>query len=243
MTIYDYSMWINNNNLESQKYHLNNIKYFFENINNFFYGCPEIKKQLEMQSFFNNNLKCYPCYDGVDTKLFTYKKYNDDIYTKSKLKIGWIGNSNPWAHGINKGFKIIKEVIEKNNDKFIFEPQDSYTCVKIPHIEIPNYIHNIDIIICFSMAEGTPNQILEASSCGRCWISTKVGIVEELYNTLENNPTGILINRNIEELEKALLLLYNNRNLIVKYGDNGRKAIEKDWDWSKKAQQFDIQFL
>lgn len=243
LAIYDYSKWINNIDNDEQKTLFNNINYFFKEINNVFYSCPEIKKQLEMQSFFNNNLKYYTCYDGIDTKLFTYKKYNNDIYTKSKLKIGWIGNSNPEAHGINKGFKIIEEVIEKNNDKFIFEPQDSYTGVKISHNEIPNYIYNIDIIICFSVSEGTPNQILEASSCGRCWISTKVGIVEELYNTIENNPTGILINRNIEELEKALLLLYNNRKLIEKYGDNGRKAIEKEWDWSKKAKQFDIQFL
>jgi len=32
---------------------------------------------------------------------------------------------------------------------------------QIPHNEVPNYIHNIDIIVCYSTAEGTPNQILE----------------------------------------------------------------------------------
>jgi hypothetical protein len=237
LAIYDYSVWINNNNKYDEKIFFNNINYFFEKIHNFFYACPKIYELINENIINNKNIKGYPCYDGVDSTLFKYYGYEQNIYTKEKLIIGWIGNSDPATHGINKGFQIIKKIIDKNNDKYEFNPQDSYTKNKIKHSEIPEYIKNIDIIVCFSIAEGTPNQILEASSCGKCWISTKVGIVEELYYTINDNPTGILIERNEEELESALLHLYNNRNLIVNYGQNGRKAIEMDWDWSIKSLQ------
>ncbi len=103
---------------------------------------------------------------------------------------------------------------------------------------MPNYIHNIDIIVCYSSCEGTPNQILESSSCGRCWVSTNVGIVSSLYNTLEDNITGIIIKKNEKAFKDALMKLYNNRELIVEYGMNGRKAIEVKWDWKDRLEAF-----
>ena len=36
----------------------------------------------------------------------------------------------------------------------------------------------------------------------------------------------------------ALMKLYNNRELIVEYGKNGRKAIEVKWDWKYRLEGF-----
>jgi glycosyltransferase involved in cell wall biosynthesis len=85
------------------------------------------------------------------------------------------------------------------------------------------------------MCEGTPNQILEASSSGKCWISTNVGIVEELQKDFQ---CGIVINRTEIDLSNALDFLYDKRNIIVEYGNNGRKAIEKTWSWENNSKQF-----
>ena len=73
---------------------------------------------------------------------------------------------------------------------------------------------------------------------GKCWISTDVGIVRELNNTINNCEAGIIINRNEKELEEALLKLYYNREFIINYGINGRKNIDFDWGWDKKVEQF-----
>ena len=150
---------------------------------------------------------------------FFFYKYNDNIYTKKKLKIAWIGNSNMNFSGNQKGFTEIKQYISDLSNNFEFCPLDRQI-KQIPHGKVPEYIHNIDIIVCYSTCEGTPNQILEGSSCGRCWVSTDVGIVSELYNTIENNPTGIIIKKNEKSFKDALMKLYNNRELIVKYGEN-----------------------
>lgn len=241
LTIYDYSQWINNKNKRQEMIYKKKLDYFITHIDGYLYGCPSIKNILN-KTYINNNLPSYPCCDGVDSTKFNCNSwgngYNIDIVTKQKLTIGWIGNSNPAAHGINKGFEIIKNTVNNLSNKFTFKPQDIYTGSKLPHDKIPQYIKGIDIIICFSIAEGTPNQILEASSSGKCWISTNVGIVSELNNTIENNNCGIIINRSEDDLVEALLKLYNNRKLIIEYGKNGREAIEKSWDWSIKVNQF-----
>ena len=166
------------------------------------------------------------CYDGVDEKIFKYKSYDENILTKDKLVIGWIGNSDLSINGKVKRFREIKEVVDGLPDKFVFKPLDSMEQY-IPHNQVPNYIYSVDIIVCFSTSEGTPNQILEASSCGKCWISTDVGIVSMLQNTLPNNKCGIIIGKAKEDLKEALLELYDNREVITKYGTNGRIAIQK----------------
>ena len=124
--------------------------------------------------------------------------------------------------------ELIKEVVDGLPDKFVFKPLDSMK-EYIPHNQVPNYIYSVDIIVCFSTSEGTPNQILEASSCGRCWVSTDVGIVSMLQNTISNNNCGIIIGKEKEDLKEALLELYYNRELITKYGTNGRIAIQKEF--------------
>ena len=215
-----------------------NIKTWLGYSDGYLYASPHIKKSLE-ENFYKetkNKVNDY-CMDGVDTRMFKFKPYENDILTKKKLKIGWIGNSDVKVSGIQKGYAEIKQYISDLSANFEFCPLDKQI-KQIPHNEVPEYIHNIDIIVCYSTCEGTPNQILEGSSCGRCWVSTNVGIVSSVYTTLPNNPTGIIINKNEQSLKKALLFLYNNRELIVKYGMNGRKAIEVKWDWKNRLDGF-----
>ena len=215
------------------------IKFWLNNSDGTFYGSEIILGNLYKlnNKMLHDQPIYYPCIDGVNTKMFNFKKYNKDILTKKKLKVGWIGNSDVTMSGLQKGFKEIKQYVTDLSANFEFCPLDRQTNY-IPHEEVPNYIHNIDIIVCYSTSEGTPNQILEGSSCGRCWISTDVGVVSPLYNTLKNNPTGIIINKDEESFKKALMTLYNNRKLLAIYGINGRRAIEVNWDWKYRLDGF-----
>jgi len=241
---YDNYIWTDKNDIPTQEDRkintLANIHYWLNNGDGYFYGSKKIQNNLEKlnQGTMIHNIKpSYPCIDGVDTKMFYFKKYNKDILTKKILKVGWIGNSDVTQSGLQKGFKEIKQYVTDLSANFEFCPLDKQI-KQIPHKEVPNYIHNIDIIVCFSTAEGTPNQILEGSSCGRCWVSTDVGVVSPVYNTLKNNPTGIIINKDEKSFKGALMKLYNNRNLLAIYGRNGRRAIEVNWDWKYRLDGF-----
>ena len=218
---------------------LKNMKAAMNECDGYFWGSPKIRDNI-YDTFDNLKLNA-SCMDGVDSTMFKFKEYNKDILTRKKLRIGWIGNSDPWNSGIQKGFKEIKQYIQDLSGQFEFYPLDRQV-KQIPHNEVPNYIYSIDIIVCFSTCEGTPNQILESSSCGRCWVSTDVGIVNSVYNTIEDNPTGIIIKKNERCFKEALMQLYNNRELIVEYGKNGRKAIEVKWDWKFRTEGFERMF-
>ena len=208
---------------------------WMNNCDGYFWGSPKIRDN--MYDTFKIIKPNASCMDGVDTIMFNYKDYDEDILTKKKLKIGWIGNSDINQSGLQKGYREIKQYVCDLSDNFEFCPLDRQIKL-IPHNEVPNYIHDIDIIVCYSTCEGTPNQILEGSSCGRCWVSTDVGVVSSLYNTIENNPTGIIIKKNEKSFKDALMKLYNNRELLREYGKNGRKAIEKKWDWAYRLEGF-----
>lgn len=242
--LYENYTWTDLNNIPefiTRKQNLvNNIKQWINWSDGVFYGSEKILNnlsKLNTQMFFQYKPTYYPCIDGVDTEMFYFKRYNKDILTKKKLKVGWIGNSDVTISGLQKGFKEIKQYVTDLSENFEFCPLDKQI-KQIPHNEVPNYIHNIDIIVCYSTSEGTPNQILEGSSCGRCWVSTDVGIVSPLYNTLRNNPTGIIINKDEESFKKALMTLYNNRKLLAIYGNNGRKAIDVKWYWKYRLDGF-----
>ena len=201
-------------------------------IDKFFCASPNIFNDTKKN--FKNITNFGSCYDGVDEKVFKFVGYKKDYKEKEKLVIGWIGNSNIKINGRIKRFIELNDVLNEKDmkERFVFKPLDSFN-KKIPHNQVPNYIENIDIIVCFSKSEGTPNQILEASSCGKCWVSTDVGIVSLLQNTLPNNLCGLILEKSddIEEekqnLKNKLNYLYENRDLMVKYGENGRKAILK----------------
>ena len=201
-------------------------------IDKFFCASPKIF--IDIKKNFKNITNLGSCYDGVDENIFKFFGYKEDYKEKKKLIIGWIGNSNIKINGIIKRFIELNEVLNEEDmkERFVFKPLDSFK-QKIPHNQVPNYIKNVDIIVCFSKSEGTPNQILEASSCGKCWISTDVGIVSLLQNTISNNLCGIIlekcddIEKEKQNLKKQLNYLYENRDLMVKYGLNGRKAIMK----------------
>lgn len=231
LCLYDSSIWVNNPNKDHEKHYQENISHILKKSSALLCSSDKIINHIKNDKIFNIRNKIVDmCYDGVDTKLFKYVGYDNSITTKDKLVIGWIGNSNPNSQGINKGYQNIKNVVEKLKDKFIFNPQDSFKN-KIEHKKIPEYIKNIDIIVCFSENEGTPNQILEAISSGKCWVSTNVGIVSNIKGS------GVIIKRDENMLEKALLMLYKNRKLIINYGRNGYR-ISKEWDWSIKTKQF-----
>jgi len=209
-------------------YKYGSFKNKFINVDKFLVSSPKIYNN--MLKHFNKKPDGY-CIDGVDEKMFKYVGY--DNLNKEKLVVGWIGNSDPQINGINKGYKQIVETLGDLSNNFIFKPLDRMVNF-IPHNEVPNYIKDVDIIVCFSETEGTPNQILEASSSGKCWISTDVGISRLLSDSIPNNKCGLIIKREKSDLKKKLLFLNENRNLLEEYGKNGRKAILKNFTWDMR---------
>ena len=108
---------------------------------------------------------------------------------------------------------------------------------------MPNFLNGLDIYILASKSEGFPLKLLEAASCGRLCITTKVGGAEDL---IKNNINGYFFDRNKNNLIEILNIINQNRLNEINKGLLLRKEIEESWSWkinSKKWLDFFIKNL
>lgn len=218
---------------------------------------------LERQSFYNNKIVAYSvcssklfkiynditCYpspkiiteDGVDLTLFKpvnlarFKNIQD-----RELVVGWAGNSK-WAGDIEdfKGFhSILKPAVEElqmeglNIRLELADRQNGF----IPHAEMVNYYARIDLYVCPSKIEGTPNPVLESMACGVPVISTDVGVVSDAFGPLQKE--WLLAERSQKALKEKLRKFYFERESLTRNLSNENLETIKKWDWSIKSQNF-----
>ncbi len=177
--------------------------------------------------------------DGVNLSSFypkSLERFND---LNRVINVGWVGNSE-WSKGVDhKGINtIIKPVIEKlkadgyNINLFSSDKMDKH----IPIEEMVNYYEKIDVYVCASINEGTPNPVLESMACGVPIISTNVGIVKDALGSIQQQ--FILEERSCECLEKALKNMIDNPEIFKKCSEENLESI-KVWDWKYKAKDFE----
>lgn len=178
--------------------------------------------------------------DGVDLEKFypqNLKKFEN--INDRKIVVGWVGNSKWQDDGSDhKGVNtIIKPVIEQ----LIKEgyPLEMYFADKnerfIPNDEMVDYYSKIDIYICASESEGTPNPVLEAMACGVPVISTDVGIVTEALG--KRQQKYILKERTKEDLKNKILKLLQDKDEFKKLSEENLQSIQS-WSWDEKVKLF-----
>jgi glycosyltransferase involved in cell wall biosynthesis/SAM-dependent methyltransferase len=179
--------------------------------------------------------------DGVDLDLFKPANLNRFAKTGGRpLRVGWVGNS-AWASEIlpdPKGFNtVLKPSLEQLHLQGV--PIEGVFADRkmqfIPHHRMPDYYNSIDILVCTSSMEGTPNPVLEAMACGVPVISTNVGIVPDVVGPLQKE--FVLEERNIEHLKHAIMRLVENSELLMRLSEENLVQI-RDWDWSARAEAF-----
>ena len=225
---------------------INITEQIFSNCNKYYVSSNILKK------IYNKlDIKYYPkCVitDGVDLDKFFPQRLERFLnFDNRKIKIGWVGNS-AWASdkedfkGANTILKpVLKELIEEGY------PIEEYFADRqvrmIPHDQMVDYYSDIDILICTSKCEGTPNPVLEAMACGVPVISTRVGIVPDALGNKQKQ--FILKERTKECLKEKIIYLLNHKKIFQELSEENQQEI-KDWTWqkiSKKFQDFFDEYL
>ncbi len=178
--------------------------------------------------------------DGIDLDMF-YPKNIDRLRAGSKkgLVVGWVGNSK-WV-GNNDDYKGVNTIIRPAVEKLKSEGYDIelFTSDRvskvIPINEMVDYYEKIDVYVCASKFEGTPNPALESMACGIPVISTDVGIIPDLFG--EKQKELIMSERSEKALEDKLRMLLENRDLLWEYSKENLESIKK-WQWKYKADDF-----
>jgi len=155
--------------------------------------------------------------DGVDCELFApnYKPHDG-------LVVGFCGRIDMPV----KRYEVIKAGVALAQQH---EPSISLKVRafdgRIPHEKMPDWYAGIDMLICASRNEGTPNPVLEACAMGLPVISTPVGLVPEI------NAHGARIRMLPEDPEPEdiapAILAYRNAKRRTQDGNRNRKAVEE----------------
>lgn len=176
--------------------------------------------------------------DGVDLGLFRPKGLDrfEDAGARP-LVVGWVGNSG-WASDVEdyKGVHtLLRPAIENLQAEGLpvdLRLADRQLAV-IAHSQMPDFYAGIDIYVCASKIEGTPNPVLEAMACGVPVISTNVGVVPEVFGTLQRE--FLLTERTVSAIEAKLRRLLGERSLLKRLSQENLQSIT-GWDWANKAR-------
>lgn len=178
--------------------------------------------------------------DGVDLTLFKPASLDRfDSMAGREFVIGWVGNSK-WGSEIEdfKGLhSILKPAIERLRNEGLpirehfADRQERF----IPHHEMPAYYAGIDVYVCTSKIEGTPNPVLESMACGVPIISTDVGIVPQAFGPLQRQ--FILAERSVDAVADALRRLLMEPAMLKDLSRENMQMI-KQWDWTIMAEKF-----
>ena len=178
--------------------------------------------------------------DGVDLTLFQPARLDRflDIEQREVI-IGWAGNSK-WASTLGD-FKGVDTILVPAVEELRREglPVRLHLADRqhkhIPHSQMPGYYNEIDVYVCTSKIEGTPNPVLEAMACGVPIVSTDVGVVSDAFGPLQQD--FILKNRTIQDLKEALRRLITRPFLFSQLSQENLHSIE-NWDWKVRSEKF-----
>ena len=99
------------------------------------------------------------------------------------------------------------------------------------------YLQAMDVYCLTSLTETTSLTTLEAMSCGIPVIATKVGFVKDY---IKDKQSGLFFKeKNSYDLTKKILILIKHEVLKRKLSIEGRKTVEKEFDWDKTAKEIE----
>lgn len=165
--------------------------------------------------------------NGVNSKMFAPET------SKYPFTIGFAGNSK---HPSEKGVDLLIKAANIAQVKYKVADRN---VTWIPHDKMPSFYKDIDVYCCMSKMEGMPNTVLEAASCGKPVISTRVGGVPEV---ITHGKHGFLIDRSAEVLAESILCLKNDKDLYNHMSTETRKNIVENWDWEIMIKKYEVFF-
>lgn len=175
--------------------------------------------------------------DGVDTDHFSPR---GKTAANGKFTIGWAGNS-AWgktSQGYDvKGFtRLFQPMINHLRDSGhdvqtrIADP----TIKRIPFAEMPDFYRGLDVFVCTSAIEGTPNPVLEAMACGIPVVSTDVGIVPEVFGPAQR-PFMIAPPQPQRFADAIVDLIEHPETQLAISAENRQQMLNQTWEKTTKA--------
>ncbi|MCB1472395.1 MAG: glycosyltransferase family 4 protein [Rhodobiaceae bacterium] len=175
--------------------------------------------------------------DGVDTERFSPPRVPRS--SPGHHRVGWVGNS-AWGKqakgydvkGHDRVFLPMLEMLEARGlavEASVADPRVR----QIAFEEMPAFYQALDVFVCTSAMEGTPNPVLEAMATGVPVVSTDVGIVAEVFGDLQK--PFLLRDAGADAFADAVSELLADGDLRIAIGRENR-ARALDWSWERQVR-------
>lgn len=178
--------------------------------------------------------------DGVDTQHFSPSETGRT--GSDAFAVGWVGNS-AWGRqrqgyadtkGYHRLFRpTMAELLSRGHavEAKVADPQVKL----VDFADMPDFYRQLDVYVCTSLMEGTPNPVLEAMACGIPVVTTDVGIVPEVFGDLQRR--FIIEQPTVEKFAVAVAELMGDHGLRRAIGiENRARALE--WSWELKTRDW-----
>lgn len=166
--------------------------------------------------------------NGVDTTFFTPAP----TPTGSRLRVGWAGSRSNFGGELRGLPNVIEPAIAATPGVELL------TATREERMrdreEMREFYRSLDVYVCASRVEGTPNPCLEAAACGVPLVTTRVGNMPEL---VVDGRNGFFIGRDPQDLSAKLALLRDRPELRRNLARNIREDILA-WDWKPRSEAY-----
>lgn len=201
-------------------------------------------KKLYAKYISNKKIRVIPC-DGVDLDKFQYSSPPDN---HEILTVGSLIKRKGHEYLIKAMPKVLEEYPDAKLHILSGGPRRKFLEQLTTHLnlvqnvifhgfvfDVHAYYRNCRVFCHPSLAEGFCDVTLEAMSSGRPVVETDTFGSE----MVENGRTGILIPpADSNAIADAILRLFSDYELTCKMGYEGRKKVEREYDWNKIAKQY-----
>ncbi len=167
--------------------------------------------------------------NGVDTSFF---RPGEAASVGNELRVGWAGslsNQGPEQRGFPN--LIVPAVEGLPGARLVTAIREERWRTLA---EMSEFYQGIDVYLCASRSEGTPNPCLEAAACGVPLVTTRVGNMPEF---VRDGVNGFFVEPSVEDIRDRLALLAADPELRLSMGQAARETAE-GWDWSRMAESY-----
>ncbi|TIM22595.1 MAG: glycosyltransferase family 4 protein [Mesorhizobium sp.] len=168
--------------------------------------------------------------NGVDTTFFCPAQ--EPQPGSGELRVGWagsLGNHGPAHRGFHDVIEPAVAAVPGARLLTAIREQRWRS-----HDEMPDFYRDLDVYVCASLSEGTPNPCLEAAACGVPLVTTRVGNMPELIRDGDN---GLFFDGTAEGLANKLALLRDTPSLRSRMAARMIETIQ-EWDWGVQAENY-----
>jgi glycosyltransferase involved in cell wall biosynthesis len=181
----------------------------------------EYQPLLKLPTFYTPN--------GVDTSFYSPDSSKAPTF---QLRVGWAGslkNREPGYRGFHEF--IVPAVAAVDGVELITAAREDKW--RGPE-EMRAFYHSLDVYVCASRTEGTPNPCLEAAACGVPLLTTSVGNMPEL---VRHGINGFFVERDVDDIADKIRTLRDDNNLRSAMSSQIHEDIQA-WDWSLRSRAY-----